>query len=183
MPDYTRSYDTKFYVISQALDVDTVSSIEEIDTSIDILIILKIYTTTLFWQTNGYNKSDWFATIEMLNSEGQQAENLTNNGWEFAIFNTCSKQHSYYGNHQAFKPNFIDFFKMPNTSEVFDLSISGFIEAYKRFLKLSQHKGYKVAVLEIEKEKWLEEKESLKKEVSELKAEIVRLNEKISYFG
>lgn len=180
--NYTYTERTDFYVIKMDLETIKLSDLKDYVEDGKTLTILKKYVRTTHWIYDGREKTDWNGHISIINSDGELANDLTSNDWHFNIHSMASG-YGYYKSTQGFKAKFIDSFENEISTEIFYQSVQGFLSAYERFLKLSAHKGYKVAVVELEKEQLTLENNNLKQEIVDLKAEIAKLRDRIAHFG
>ena len=180
--NYTYTERTDFYVIKMDLETIKLSDLKDYVEDGKTLTILKKYVRTTHWTYDGRERTDWNGQVSIINSEGELANDLISNDWHFNIHSMTSG-YGYYSSTQGFRAKFIDCFGNVVITEQFDQSIQGFLLAYDRFLKLSVHKGYKVAVVELEKEQLTLENKNLKQEIGDLKAEIVKLKDRIAHFG
>ena len=185
MLTYDYSNETSLFLI-KAINLETlpISHLDHANNHSDILTIMMIEKTTKSWVTNGYLNSAWDAKISLVNADGSAADSLENNGWYFNIAGSCSDPNNLRDrNHRYFKAKYIDSFETEISAEVFAISPQGLVESYRRFIRLSKEKGYRVAKLEIEKKDLAESNKLLNIKIIELNAEIAKLKDRISYMG
>ena len=185
MAIYNYNKETILFLIKTiTLEILPISNLNVAHNHSGILTIVEIDTTTKSWITNGNFYSDWDAKISLVNADGSAADSLENNGWYFNIAGTCSDpDNSRNRNQQYFKAKYIDSFETETSAEVFAISPKGLVESYRRFIRLSKEKGYRVAKLEIEKQDLAESNKLLNIKINELNAEIAKLKDRISYMG
>jgi hypothetical protein len=179
MPDYLKTPEVKFYVIKSNLTYEESNNPKALAKSDDIAI-LKITTIHISWKGQyGESRGDSTQELEILDSKLEPIDEFEKNGWKFRIAHLVGS--GWHNNKHRFKANFVDFLEIENKIEDFGIDPTGFISAYKRFLKLSEYKGYKNAVIQIENENLQGTVTSLKEEIVGLKGEIARLTEKLSF--
>jgi hypothetical protein len=178
---YNRQTQIRYYAVDRDLEYVEVADPKAVEKPNYLLVILKVTTTYITWvNESGYNNQDSTRDIEMLNSLLYPVEEFENNHWKFKISHLLGK--GWHNNKDRFVVNYIDALEIDNKIEEFYIGPDGFVLAYK-FLELSKYPGYKLAVLQVEKEKLSEENTLLKEELKLLKNEITRLKEKISYLA
>lgn len=178
---YTREPETRFYAVKGNLDYFELADQNAVDSSSDLIAILKITIITISWAGAYGRKTDSTREIEILNSNLEPLEEFQNNSWKFKISHLVGI--GSHNNKSGFAANFIDALEIHNKTETFVIAPEGFIAAYKRFLELSKYTGYRLAVVQVEREKLLTENGLLKEEILKLKGDVARLTEKLSYLA
>ncbi|WP_426670618.1 cell division protein ZapB [Mucilaginibacter sp. McL0603] len=119
---------------------------------------------------------NYAANMEFLDENGNSVSNISENDWKFEMDHFgMTGGYSY----TTMWIKFTDSFGFSGR-ETFNISIEGFIDAYKRFQRLNKFDGYKYAKLSIENEELVVENSALKEKLNDLTLENIKLKSKLS---
>lgn len=121
-------------------------------------------------------RRNYASTMHLINLDETDIELVEQNDWKFKI-NSCAVAGGY-----AFTVMYIDYTdSFGNTNqEGFNISIDGFVKAYRQFERLNKYKEYKLAKVAIENEDLKIENQSQKALITTLTSENKELKERLS---
>jgi hypothetical protein len=120
----------------------------------------------------GYNSLDTnnggiiknYASSLHIVSEHNDEENIKGNDWEMKL----DRFGFTYGySYTTMWVTFTDSFGYSGT-ETFGISAQGFVEAYKRFQQLIAYKGYRLATVSLEQDKFRDENKELEERIASI---------------
>jgi hypothetical protein len=156
---------TKFYTIESDLEYSEVNSFESAVAKESKFIIRQEIGNNPYYAADGKVVRFYASTLELLDKDGKVIKFLEENDWKFSFSRFGQRSGNSFTDMWI---KYTDKFGFENSLESFEISIEGFISAYKRFNELNTYDGYRFA-------KVATENSDLKKQVLDLNTKVTAL--------
>ena len=168
----------KFFLVDDELKYEEFTDFSSINVSPKTkFIIEQKIGTNPYPASNGQIWHNYASSLEMLTSSGEVIKTFNENDWSFS-FSHFGMGSGYSYTHMWIK--FVDKIGYANSEEKFDISIDGFLTAYRRFLELSEYDGYRYAKVATENVKLKQNLQQSKGKIKDLETELARLKNILS---
>jgi hypothetical protein len=167
----------KFFAVNSDLTYFEGDSLEKVSSAGSKWIIKQQIGNNPFTANSGQTWGNFASIMEFVDKEGNIQNYIEENGWKFG-FSRFGMRGGY--GYTDMWIEFIDKIGLSNSQESFDISIDGFLTAYKRFRQLNVYDGYKYGSLAVENTSLKQQISEATKKVGFLEAENTRLKNLLS---